>query len=130
MELAIDQNGSNLSQGQKQLICIARALVERPKILLMDEATANIDEKTDSLVQEVVGAEFCGSTVVTIAHRLKTIIQYDRILVLDLGRCMEEGAPYEMLQNEKSYFRALVKENGEEFYQEMLELAKKKYHSD
>lgn len=119
LNMEIKPNGSNLSQGQRQLICIARAIITKPKILLMDEATANIDETTDLLIQEVIKREFMDSTVVTIAHRLNTIIQYDKILVLGKGKRAEEGAPYELLNNDSSYFRKLVLENGKEFFDKM-----------
>lgn len=81
LNIMIEDGGTNLSVGQRQLICIARAFISKPKILLMDEATANIDEKTDQAVQALIKSEFSDTTVITIAHRLNTIIQYDKILV-------------------------------------------------
>lgn len=74
LALELDARGSNLSIGQRQLICIARALVKKPRILLMDEATANIDQKTDSVIQNLIKNTLKNTTVVTIAHRLITII--------------------------------------------------------
>jgi ABC-type multidrug transport system fused ATPase/permease subunit len=81
LNIMIEDGGTNLSVGQRQLICIARAFISKPKILLMDEATANIDEKTDQAVQALIKSEFSDTTVITITHRLNTIIQYDKILV-------------------------------------------------
>jgi len=69
LNLKIEKNGNNLSLGQKQLVCIARAIISKPKILLMDEATANIDEQTDQIIQDVIAREFIDTTVLTIAHR-------------------------------------------------------------
>jgi len=81
LNMLIEGGGNNLSVGQRQLICLARAFCERPKILLMDEATANIDEKTDKDIQNLIKTQFRDTTIVTVAHRLNTIIQYDKILV-------------------------------------------------
>jgi ATP-binding cassette subfamily C (CFTR/MRP) protein 1 len=101
-----------LSIGQRQLICIARALVKRPKILLMDEATANIDQKTDSVIQNLIKNTLKETTVVTIAHRLITIIQYDKIIILEQGKKVEEGSPAELLDLQGGWFRRLVNESG------------------
>lgn len=85
LDMKISENGSNLSVGQKQLICLARAILRNSKILIIDEATANVDEKSDNLIQNSVRKQFQDCTVLTIAHRLKTIIDSDRIIVMDAG---------------------------------------------
>ena len=108
----LEARGSNLSIGQRQLICIARALVKKPKILLMDEATANIDQKTDSVIQNLIKNTLKETTVVTIAHRLITIIQYDKIIILEQGKKVEEGSPAELLDLPGGCFRRLVNESG------------------
>ena len=122
----IEANGGNLSLGQRQLICIARALVMKPKILLMDEATANIDQKTDSIIQTVIKEKMKDTTVVTIAHRLITIVQYDKILILENGKKKEEGAPIDLMKDQGSYFRELVMEGGEKFFEKMVYAAEHK----
>lgn len=118
LNFEIETSGSNLSQGQKQLICIARALIKKPKVLLMDEATANIDGKTDQTIKDLIKNEFGQSTILTIAHRLNTIISYDKILVLGDGEILEFDSPKKLLEN-GGVFRDLLKEGGEEFYKEM-----------
>ena len=90
----------------------------------MDEATANIDENTDAIIQKLIKDDLKKSTIITIAHRLNTIIQYDLILVLDQGKKVEEGTPYELLTTDGSYFKSLVDENGKVFAEKMLNLAK------
>ena len=119
----IEERGSNLSVGQRQLICIARAVVKRPRILLMDEATANIDQKTDAIIQSFIKERLGGTTVITIAHRLITIIQYDKLLIFDRGTKAEEGTPLELIQK-GGYFAKLVEEGGKEFKAKMIRAAK------
>lgn len=119
MNLKIEIGGSNLSVGQRQLICIARAIIGKPKILLMDEATANIDQKSDSLIQRVIKNDLKDATVITIAHRLITIIQYDKIVFLQNGEKIEEGPPAQLIK-EGGYFSTLVGEGGERYKGQML----------
>ncbi|KAF7233037.1 hypothetical protein EG68_07481 [Paragonimus skrjabini miyazakii] len=96
--------------GQRQLVCLARALLRRTPILVLDEATAAVDPVTDNLIQETIRKEFSDCTVITIAHRLNTIMDYDRILVLHEGRMLEVGNPRELLKDTNSTFFALVKD--------------------
>ena len=123
LNMIIESGGSNLSQGQRQLLCISRALMKKPKILLMDEATASIDSKTDEIIQGLIKTEFRRSTIITIAHRLNTIIQYDKILSLKHGKVMEFDRPSKLLRDESTYFCNMVREYGDEFYKQMLALA-------
>ncbi|ODV96391.1 hypothetical protein PACTADRAFT_49751 [Pachysolen tannophilus NRRL Y-2460] len=109
----VNENGSNLSQGQRQLVCLARSLLKLPKIILLDEATASIDYKSDEEIQATIRNEFKYSTILTIAHRLKSIIDYDKILVLDEGELKEFDDPYILLLDENSLFRSLCENSGE-----------------
>ena len=104
--------GSNFSVGERQLVCLARALVQKCKIIVMDEATANVDFKTDNLIQQVIRHKFKDSTVLTIAHRLNTIMDYDKVLILDGGRVMEFNKP-EILMQSGGMFAELVKNTNE-----------------
>lgn len=106
------ESGSNLSQGQRQLLCLARAMLKNPKVLLMDEATASIDYATDAKIQETIRE--IKNTTITIAHRLHTIMDYDKVLVLDKGKVVEFGAPWELLGKEKGVFRGMTDTTGEE----------------
>ena len=103
----VAEGGDNFSTGQRQLICIARALLRHPKILVMDEATASIDNETDAMIQRMVRQNFKESTVLTIAHRLHTIIDSDRILVLDSGSVAEMDSPENLLANPNGMFKSL-----------------------
>ncbi|KAF8428575.1 hypothetical protein EV426DRAFT_584868 [Tirmania nivea] len=107
----VAESGNNLSQGQKQLVCLARALLKAPKVILFDEATASIDYLTDSKIQTTIRQ--LESTTITIAHRLNTVIYYDKVLVLDQGKVKEFAHPYELLQIEKGLFRAMCEQSGE-----------------
>ena len=106
----ISEGGENLSVGQRQLVCLARALLKRSKILVLDEATAAIDLETDELIQNTIRSEFIGCTILTIAHRINTIIDYDRIMVLDQGRLAEFDTVPNLLQNTQGIFHSLVQE--------------------
>ncbi|KAI9807288.1 MAG: hypothetical protein M1833_000031 [Piccolia ochrophora] len=107
----VTESGNNLSQGQKQLLCLARAMLKDPKVLLMDEATASIDYNTDAKIQTTI-RELKGTTI-TIAHRLQTIIDYDKVLVLDMGEVKEYDHPWTLLQKEDSLFRGMCEMSGE-----------------
>ena len=123
LDIEIESGGSNLSHGQKQLLGIARALIKKPKILLMDEATASIDSSTDAIIQQVLKTEFKDSTIITIAHRLSTIIQYDKILVLDSGKMAEFGSPCSLLEDPESYLSQFVGGHGCQQHLQLLSLA-------
>ena len=103
----IEQGGSNLSVGEKQLVCIARAILRKTKIIVMDEATANIDMNTEQIIQKALKLVLEQSTVITVAHRIKTIINYDKILVLDNGKVKEFDSPTNLLKDENSLFHEL-----------------------
>lgn len=106
------EGGNNFSVGQKQLFCLARTLLRRSKILILDEATAAVDVETDNLIQKTIRKEFKDSTILTIAHRLETIIDYDRVVVMDNGSLAEEGSPPTLMKNSKTKFHDLAKEAG------------------
>ena len=110
LDYKIENNGNNISIGEKQLICIARALIKKSRIILMDEATANIDYKTETFLQNSINKELKDCTVITIAHRIKTIINYDRILVLNNGEIVEFDSPQNLLEK-KGLFYQLYKES-------------------
>ncbi|KAF8942793.1 hypothetical protein BGZ47_006115 [Haplosporangium gracile] len=109
----VAQNGENFSVGQRSLICLARALLRKTKILVLDEATSAVDIETDELIQKTIRTEFKERTIFTIAHRIKTVMDLDKILVLDHGRVVEYDAPKVLLQNESSLFYKLAKQAGE-----------------
>ncbi|KAJ2386404.1 hypothetical protein GGI05_004395, partial [Coemansia sp. RSA 2603] len=110
LDFVLTQGGENFSVGQRQLICLARALLKRAKVLVLDEATAAIDNSTDAIIQESIRKEFKDCTVLTIAHRLNTIIDSDMILVIDAGKLAEYDTPENLLANEASLFAKLVEE--------------------
>lgn len=107
LDEVVAEGGDNFSAGQRQLICIARALLRKPKILILDEATASIDNETDALIQSMVRKAFKQSTVLTIAHRLHTIIDCDRIMVLDAGKLAEMDSAENLMKKEDGIFKAL-----------------------
>lgn len=109
-EYAIEEGGSNLSAGEKQLVCICRAVIRKAKIVIFDEATANIDVMTEHKIMELIAKDFANATVITIAHRMNTIINSDKIAVMSHGRLLEYASPKTLLQNPKSEFAKLLNE--------------------
>uniref|UniRef100_A0A8C6VQ71 ABC-type glutathione-S-conjugate transporter n=1 Tax=Naja naja TaxID=35670 RepID=A0A8C6VQ71_NAJNA len=107
----MSEGGENLSVGQRQLVCLARALLRKSKILILDEATAAVDMETDHLIQETIRSEFANCTVITIAHRLHTIMDSHRVLVLQEGKIVEFDSPEELLQ-QQGIFAGMAREAG------------------
>ena len=107
LDRKIEQSGTNLSVGEKQLICICRAILRKTKIIVMDEATASIDMTTEEKIQNALEYALNNCTVITVAHRIKTIINYDKILVLNNGEILEFDSPKNLIENEKSLFYQL-----------------------
>lgn len=104
-ETPVGQRGSNLSAGQRQLICLARAILADPRILILDEATSNVDTHTERIMQRALRKLTRGRTCLTIAHRLSTVVGADRIIVLERGRIIEEGSHQELLSRQGHYYR-------------------------
>ncbi|KAK6465777.1 hypothetical protein DFJ63DRAFT_292765 [Scheffersomyces coipomensis] len=112
LSATIFEGGSNLSAGQRQLLSLARALLNKSKILILDEATAAVDVQTDKIIQETIRAKFKDKTILTIAHRLETILDSDRIIVLDKGQVKEFDTPKNLLKDESTEFYSLCKQGG------------------
>lgn len=108
----VEADGSNFSLGERQLLTLARALLRNTKILVLDEATSNVDYKTDRLVQETISREFAHCTILCIAHRLRTIAKYDRILVLESGEINQYDTPWNLYNEEKGIFRGMCDTSG------------------
>ncbi|KAL7593059.1 hypothetical protein Lser_V15G32576 [Lactuca serriola] len=112
LDAEVSEAGENFSVGQRQLLSLSRALLRRSKILVLDEATAAVDVRTDALIQKTIREEFKSCTMIIIAHRLNTIIDCDRILLLDAGQVVEYDAPGKLLQNEQTAFSKMVQSTG------------------
>jgi ABC-type multidrug transport system fused ATPase/permease subunit len=129
LEMHVAEEGSNLSVGQRQLLCLARAILRRPKVLVMDEATASVDQATDNLIQRMVHEHFRDCTVLTIAHRLQTVMDADRVLVMDDGRVSAIDTPEQLICNESAYptsiLREMVHQHKPEEAQRLIQAAKK-----
>ncbi|XP_054272885.1 probable multidrug resistance-associated protein lethal(2)03659 [Macrosteles quadrilineatus] len=108
----MSEGGSNLSVGQRQLVCLARAIVRNNRILVMDEATANVDPQTDGLIQSTIRRKFAECTVLTIAHRLNTVMDSDKVLVMSAGTAVEFNHPHILLQNQEGVLYGMVEQTG------------------
>ncbi|XP_059613900.1 ATP-binding cassette sub-family C member 4-like [Phlebotomus argentipes] len=122
--------GSNYSVGQRQLICLARAILRNNKILVLDEATANVDPNTDALIQQTIRSRFADCTVLTVAHRLHTIMDSDRVLVMNDGLVGEFDAPHILLQNTNGLFREMVNATGPQESERLMRIARDTFESN
>ena len=112
LDYIVSEGGSNLSVGQRQLLCLARACLRKTKILFLDEATAAVDLETDDLIQATIKNEFASCTILTIAHRINTIMDSDKVVVMDDGKVLEFDSPGNLLLNNNSVFYSMAKEAG------------------
>ena len=127
LDTEMSEGGTNFSVGQRQLVCLARAILGQNSILVLDEATANVDPKTDSLIQEQIRTRFKDCTALTIAHRLHTIMDSDLILVLSDGVVVEFVQPYELLCNKSGALTELAQQTGEASKDRLVEIARASY---
>ena len=127
LSTTVSQGGLNFSQGQRQLLCLARSILQQPKIMILDEATSAVDKETDGLIQQAIRTEFGrnSSSLLVIAHRLSTVADFDRILVMDQGRMVEFGTPQELLSIKGGVFKDLVEQSGEKASVEQIIYGKK-----
>jgi len=110
LDSPVSDEGSNMSAGEKQLLALARALLKNSRIMVLDEATSSVDVETDSKLQKTIQSDLASCTLLCIAHRLNTIVYYDRILVMDGGRVAEYDTPLALFDREESIFRSLCNE--------------------
>lgn len=120
----MSEGGSNFSVGQRQLVCLARAIIRNNKILVLDEATANVDPQTDALIQNTIRNKFEQCTVLTIAHRLHTVMDSDKVLVMDAGTMVEFDHPYILLRNNNGFFYKMVQQTGPFAMNNLINIAK------
>ncbi|EIW74375.1 P-loop containing nucleoside triphosphate hydrolase protein [Coniophora puteana RWD-64-598 SS2] len=113
LDSLVSEGGDNFSAGEKQLICMARAILKHSRVLVMDEATASVDYATDELISKTIREEFSSSTILTIAHRLRTVIDYDKVMILNDGHIVEFDRPSALLNDKTSSFYSLCKATGE-----------------
>jgi len=112
LQFQVSESGENLSVGQRQLLCLARALLRRCRILVLDEATAAVDLETERLILDTIRSSFGQCTIITIAHRLNTIMDSDKILVMSQGRSLEYDSPNALMENQGSAYFAMAKDAG------------------
>lgn len=125
LSYTITEGGSNLSNGEKQLLCLARAILRRSKLIIFDEATSSVDYATDELITATIRRSFEQSTILTIAHRLRTIIDFDLVIVMDKGQVVEFDAPAKLLDDETSRFFKLCRASGRRELAHLKKLAKR-----
>jgi ATP-binding cassette, subfamily C (CFTR/MRP), member 4 len=119
----VAEGGSNFSVGQRQLLCLARAILSKTRILVLDEATASVDRRTDQLLQTALKENFRDGTILAVAHRLDTIIDFDLCLVLGAGKVLEFGSPAELLRRQGGAFASMVQDTGPSMAAELRRIA-------
>eukprot|EP00798_Chlamydomonas_sp_ICE-L_P013600 gene13600-19473_t len=124
MDYIVADNGANFSLGQRQLFCMARAMLRKNRILMLDEATASVDLDTDNLLQTAIRIKFADCTMMTIAHRLNTIMDSDMCVVMDKGRVIECGEPHALLQADTGMFTSMVNMSGKSSSRYLKSLAR------
>ncbi|CAH1105116.1 unnamed protein product [Psylliodes chrysocephalus] len=127
LDFMVAEGGGNFSLGQRQLVCLARAVLRNNKILVLDEATANVDQRTDSFIQTAIRQRFKDCTVLTIAHRLNTIMDSDKVLVMSFGSLVEFDHPHNLLQIPDGYFHKMVLETGPVMAMQLKDVALEAY---
>ncbi|XP_046392416.1 ATP-binding cassette sub-family C member 4-like [Ischnura elegans] len=124
----MSEGGTNFSVGQRQLVCLARAIIRNNKILILDEATANVDPQMDAIIQTTIRKKFADCTVLTIAHRLHTIMDSDRVLVMDAGRAVEFDHPHILLKNKDGFLYKMVQQTGKTMADTLHKIAEADYN--
>ncbi|XP_031634328.1 multidrug resistance-associated protein 4-like [Contarinia nasturtii] len=127
LQMPVLAHGQNFSTGQRQILCLARSILRKNRIIILDEATANVDPRSDEVIQRTIREKFANSTVLTVAHRINTVIDSDRVLVMDAGVAVELDAPYVLLQNKDGAFRKMVEALGQQGYDRLYLKAKAKF---
>lgn len=125
LQALVTAGGSNFSVGERQLICLARAILRQNKILVLDEATANVDPETDVLIQQTIREKFVHCTVLTIAHRLFTVMDSDKILVMNFGKVAEYDSPENLMKINDGIFKSMVNATGLTESKNLMSLMKK-----
>lgn len=123
----VSEGGSNFSVGQRQLLCLARAILRGNKVLVLDEATANVDPQTDALIQTTIREKFRNCTVLTVAHRLHTVMDSDRILVMENGYAKEFDVPQVLLQQKDGILFNMVEATGPQESESLKRIAEDSY---
>lgn len=119
----VSEGGSNFSVGQRQLLCLARAILSQNKILVLDEATASVDRRTDQLLQQALQESYHDGTILAVAHRLDTVIDYDYILVLGQGEVLEFGSPADLISEKDGIFARMARDTGDAMFKSLKEMA-------
>ncbi|KAK7794349.1 hypothetical protein R5R35_011282 [Gryllus longicercus] len=127
LEARVAEGGSNFSVGQRQLVCLARALLRGARVLVLDEATANVDPRTDALIQRTLRRKFNDCSVITVAHRLNTVMDSDKVLVMDAGQVAEFDHPHLLLQR-RGIFHSMVAETGRAMAEQLAKVAEEAYN--